>query len=140
MKPDYIEFADLMKVEDSVITVIHVKDGFDCDMRALDRQVELSVSQVIDAKNNNNSTYLRRLYQNALANRKGINISSVFHTEDEFVDAIVHREIRFVAAIHPPIDDLLANRSNIAKHCLNAMIMRCFNMGIDFKIDIIKGA
>ena len=140
VKPDYIEFADLMKVEDSVITVIHVKDGFDCDMRALDRQVELSVSQVIDAKNNNNSTYLRQLYQNARANRKGINISSVFRTEDEFVDAIIHREIRFVAAIHPPVDDLLANRSNIAKHCLNAMIMRCFNMGIDFKIDIIKGA
>ena len=140
VKPDYIEFADLMKVEDSVITVIHVKDGFDSDMRALDRQVELSVSQVIDAKNNNNRTYLRRLYQNARANQKGTNISSVFHTEDEFVDAIIHREIRFVAAIHPPVDDLLANRSNIAKHCLNAMIMRCFNMGIDFKIDIIKGA
>ena len=139
VKPDYIEFADLLKIEDSVITVIHVKDGFDCDMRALDRQIELSVSQVIDAKNNNNSTYLRKLYQNACASRKGVNISTVFPTEDAFVDAVVHREIRFIAAIHPPVEDLLANRSNIAKHCLNAMIMRCFNLGIDFKINIIKG-
>ena len=137
VKPDYIEFADLMKIEDSAITVVHVKDGFDSDMRALDRQVELSVSQVIDAKNNNNSTYLRKLYQNACANRKGINISTFFPTEDAFVDAVVHREIRFIAAIHPPVDNLLANRSNIAKHCLNAMIMRCFNQGIDLKINII---
>ena len=109
-------------------------------MRALDRQIELSVSQVIDAKNNNNSIYLRQLYQNACTNDKGINISTVFPTEDEFVNAIAHREIRFVAAIHPPVEDLLANISNIAKHCLNAMIMRCFNLGIDLKIDIIKGA
>lgn len=138
VKPDYVEFADLMKVEDSAITVIHVKDGFDSDMRALDRQIELSVSQVIDAKNNNNSNYLRRLYQNASANRKGINISTVFPTEDAFVDAVIQREIRFIAAIHPPVDNLLANRSNIAKHCLNAMIMRCFNQGIDLKINIIE--
>ena len=37
VKPDFIEFADLLKFENDVVTVVHVKDGFDCDMRALDR-------------------------------------------------------------------------------------------------------
>lgn len=139
VKPEYIEFADLMKVEDSTITLIHVKDGFDCDMRALDRQVELSVTRVIDAKNNNNDKYLRNLYTNACRNTVGKNISSAFDTADDFVKAIIQRDVRFVVAIHPPHTDLLSNQSNIAKHCLNAMILRCFNQGIDLKIDIIKG-
>ena len=138
VKPEYIEFADLMKVEDSVITLIHVKDGFDCDMRALDRQVELSVTRVIDAKNNNNVEYLRELYVNACGNTIGKNISSVFSSVDDFTEAIIRRDIKFVVAIHPPKEVLLSNKSNIAKHCLNAMILRCFNQGIDLKICIIK--
>lgn len=138
VKPEYIEFADLMKVEENAITLIHVKDGFDCDMRALDRQIELSVTRVIDAKNNNNVDYLRELYTNACKNTVGKNISSVFASADQFTEAIIHRNVRFVVAIHPPKADLLSNGSNIAKHCLNAMILRCFNQGIDLKINIIN--
>ena len=138
IKPEFIEFADLMKVEDSVITIIHVKDGFDCDMRALDRQIELSATRVNDAKNNNNTDYLDKLYERASLNKKGINITNVFSSKNEFIDAIKTREIKFVVAIHPPKDDLLACESNIAKHCLNALILRCFNQSIDLKINIIK--
>lgn len=138
VKPEYIEFADLMKVEESVITLIHVKDGFDCDMRALDRQVELAVTRVVDAKNNNNVDYLRKLYENACKNTIGKNISSVFSSVNDFTEAIIRRDVKIVVAIHPPKADLLSNKSNIAKHCLNAMILRCFNQGIDLKIDIIK--
>lgn len=54
VKPDFIEFADLLKFENDVVTVVHVKDGFDCDMRALDRQVELSVTKIMDIKHYNN--------------------------------------------------------------------------------------
>lgn len=138
IKPEYIEFADLMKVEDSVITLIHVKNGFDCDMRALDRQVELSVTRVIDAKNNNNVDYLHQLYANACCNTIGKNISSVFSSVNDFTEAIIHRDVKFVVAIHPPKAALLSNQSNIAKHCLNSMIMRCFTQGVDLKICIIK--
>lgn len=137
VKPEYIEFADLLKIDDDGVTIVHVKDGFDDDMRALDRQVELSITRVLDLRNNNNDEYMRKLYRNATQNTKGKNITTVFSNEDEFVEAVKQREIHYVIAIRPPIKNLLDNRSNIAKHCLNALILRCFNQGVDLKIDIL---
>lgn len=137
VKPEYVEFADLLKVDDNGVTIVHVKDGFDDDMRALDRQVELSVTRVFDLKNNNNDTYMRKLYQNAAQSKKGRNITTVFSSEDEFVKTMKQSDIHYIIAIRPPDKDLLKNRSNIAKHCLNALILRCFNQGVDLKIDIL---
>lgn len=138
IKPEYIEFADLMKIEeDGSITIIHVKDGFDDDMRALDRQVELSIKRLFDLKNNN-TDYMRKLYKNASSCQKGRNITKDFDSEDSFIEALRTKEIHYIIAIHPPKENLLENKSNIAKHCLNALILRCFNHGVDLKINVIK--
>lgn len=138
IKPEYIEFADLMKIEeDGSITIIHVKDGFDDDMRALDRQVELSIKRLFDLKNNN-TDYMRKLYKNASSCQKGRNITKDFDSEDSFIEAMRTKEIHYIIAIHPPKENLLENKSNIAKHCLNALILRCFNHGVDLKINVIK--
>lgn len=137
VKPEYIEFADLLKYKGTTVTIVHVKDGFDDDMRALDRQVELSITRIMDLKNNNNSDYMRSLYQNAAKNNVGKNIKVVFPNEDTFINCIKRSDIRYIIAIHPPIKDLMANRSNIAKHCLNALILRCFNQGIELRIDVL---
>lgn len=137
VKPDYIEFADLLKYENDEVTVVHVKDGFDCDMRALDRQVELSISKIMDIKHNNNESYMRNLYQNASAHTVGRNITTVFPTENEFLECMKNKTIRYVIAIRPTHKVLLDNTSNIAKHCLNALIMRCFQQGIELRIQVL---
>lgn len=137
IKPEYIEFADLLKIDGDRVVIVHVKDGFDDDMRALDRQVELSVTRILDLKNNNNNEYMRKLYQNASKCNKGINITKMFQTEEEFISTLKGKEVQYIVAIRPPIKNLLENRSNIAKHCLNALILRCFNQGIDLKINIL---
>ena len=137
VKPEFVEFADLLKYEDDVITVVHVKDGFDNDMRALDRQVELSIKRVLDLKFNNNQEYMKKLYEKATAHNVGINIRTVFPTEDDFIECMQQKDVRYVIAINPPNKDLLQNISNIAKHCLNALILRCFNQGIELKINIL---
>ena len=137
IKPEYIEFADLLKIDGDKVIIVHVKDGFDDDMRALDRQVELSISRVLDLKNNNNDEYMRKLYRNASKSSKGRNIKTDFRTEDEFVSCIKEKDVQYIIAIRPLEKNLLANRSNIAKHCLNALILRCFNQGIDLKINIL---
>lgn len=137
VKPDYIEFADLLKYENNELTVVHVKDGFDCDMRSLDRQVELSVTKIMDIKHNNNETYLRKLYQKAADHTIGKNITTVFSTVDEFLDCIKNKPIRYIIAIRPANKKLLDNPSNIAKHCLNALILRCFQQGIELRIQIL---
>lgn len=137
IKPEYIEFADLLKIDGERVVIVHVKDGFDDDMRALDRQVELSVTRILDLKNNNNDEYMRKLYRNATPCNKGVNITTMFPTEEDFVTTLKEKEVQYIVAIRPPIKNLLDNRSNIAKHCLNALILRCFNQGIDLKINIL---
>lgn len=137
VKPEYIEFADLLKYENDVVTVVHVKDGFDSDMRALDRQVELSITKIMDIKHHNNHTYLGNLYEKAFVHTTGKNITSVFSTKQEFLDCMKEKAVRYVVVLRPPNKDLLANPSNIAKHCLNALILRCFQQGIELKIQVL---
>lgn len=137
IKPELIEFADLLKVEGEEVTVVHVKDGFDGDMRALDRQVELSLTRIFDLKNNNSDEYFRKLYRNASRNGTGRNITVDFKSEDEFINVMKEKNIRYIIAIRPQNKKLLENSSNIAKHCLNALIMRCTIRGIGLGIDVL---
>ncbi len=134
---DKIEFADLMQVKDGQLTIVHVKDGFDCNMRALDRQVELSIAKLMDIKHYNNDKYFRQLYEKAATSRIGKNITTVFPSVDLFLECLKHRTPRYIIAIRPARKNLLDNTSNIAKHCLNAMILRCFQQGIDLKIQVL---
>ncbi len=134
VKPDNIEFADLMKYEDDVVTIVHVKDGFDCNMRALDRQVELSISKIMDIKHFNNDSYFRNLYNSASIHTIGNNIKTVFPSVEAFLECIQEKPVRYIIAIRPTCDDLIESNSNIAKHCLNALILRCFQQGIELKI------
>lgn len=137
VKPDYIEFADLIKQEGNDMYIVHVKDGFDDDMRALDRQVELSIHKLMDLRNKNNSNFMKKLYENAKKNKEARNITEDFKTEESFIKAMKECDIHYIIAIRPPKKNLLENKSNIAKHCLNALILRCYNQGIDLKINII---
>lgn len=137
VRPDLIEFADLLKFENEAVTVVHVKDGFGCDMRALDRQVELSIAKIMDIKHYNNESYLRKLYEKASAHTVGKNITTVFPTVDEFLECMKNKFIRYIIAIRPAKKTLIDNSSNIAKHCLNALILRCFQQGIELKIQVL---
>ena len=135
---DKIEFADLLRQEaNGDITIVHVKDGFDGEMRVLDRQVDLSIVQILDLKNNNNEKYMRNLYKEAASNPKGTAITSAFSTEDSFIRALKDNTVRYIIVIRPANKTLIKNTSNIAKHCLNALILRCFNQGIDLKIAVV---
>ncbi len=137
VKPDFIEFADLLKVENDIVTVVHVKDGFDCDMRALERQVELSITKVQDIKHNNNDTYMRELYEKASAQGIGTKITEVFPDVEDFLRDMKGKKIRYVIAIRPANKELIANKSNIAKHCLNSLILRCFQHDYELQIQVL---
>lgn len=139
IKPDGIEFADLIKYEDDTVTIIHVKDGFDADMRALDRQVELSIARIMDLNRNNNDSYFRKLYKNAKRSTVAITrrITTKFPTDDNFVESIKDKNLRYVIVVRPENKQLIDNESNIAKHCLNALILRCFQQDIELKIQVM---
>ena len=134
IKPDFIEFCDLLKCDKETLTFVHVKDGFDGDMRVLDRQVDLSIRKIMDYRQNNHADYMKRLYKNAAIASTGTNITTVFPSEQDFLEALKSKQIRYIIAIRPQNPDLVGCRSNIAKHCLNALILRCFNQGVDLRI------
>ena len=134
--PENVEFADLLKIEDESVTIVHVKDGFDNNMRALDRQVEMSITRLLDLRSNNNKEYMCKLYKKACESGIGENIK-VSYDEDSFLDAMKNKKVRYIIAIRPKNKTLLKNSSNIAKHCLNKLILRCFDKSIDLKINIL---
>lgn len=134
IKPDFIEFCDLLKYDEETITFVHVKDGFDGDMRVLDRQVDLSIRKIMDYRQNNHADYMKSLYQNASACSVGTNVTALFPSEEDFLDSLKTKQIRYIIVIRPQNPDLIECRSNIAKHCLNALILRCFNQGVDLRI------
>lgn len=137
VKPELVEFADLLKMDNNLATIVHVKDGFDGSMRELERQIELSMTRMIDLQNNNNETYLRKLYQNAVAHTVGKNIQTIFQTEDDFIQRMRQCVYCYVMVLHVDNKDLLSARSNIAKHCLNSLFLKCFNHGIELKIELV---
>lgn len=67
----------------------------------------------------------------------GKNITTVFPTVDEFLSCMKNNQIRYIIAIRPTNKRLLNNTSNIAKHCLNALILRCFEQGIELRIQVL---
>lgn len=147
IKPDYIEFCDLLKYEPAangnpaVVTIVHVKDGFDGDMRVLEHQVEMSIAKIRELKDSNSSAYLEHVYNLSVTTpqngQRWKRITSQFADYQSFARALKNSQIRYVIVIRPKqYEDLLRNNSNIAKHCLNAMLLRCFNQGIDLKIDV----
>ncbi len=135
--PDYIEFCDLLKLDNDIVSIVHVKDGFDCNMRSLDRQVELSIAKIIDIRHHNNDTYFRDLYQKASTRSTGTNIAEIFPTIEGFIDCMKTKTVRYLVVIRPNNKNLLDNTSNIAKHCLNALIMRCFQQGFELRIQVV---
>lgn len=139
IKPEGIEFADLIKCDNESVTIVHVKDGFDAEMRALDRQVELSIARITDLNHNNNEAYFRKLYSNAKKSSNVVtqNIATTFPTVDKFIEAIKGKMVRYIIVVRPEEKVLIENQSNIAKHCLNALILRCFQKGIDLKIQVM---
>lgn len=133
---DNMEFADLIKYSKGVLNIVHVKDGFDGEMRILDRQVEISLRMLLDIKVNNNNSFATKLYQKAVSNNKSTNILKHFKTEKEFIDTIKMNKVRYIIVIRPSNKNLLDCKSNVAKHCLNAIIDSCYKRGIELNIQI----
>lgn len=139
IKNENIEFADLIKFSEGILTIVHVKDGFEGEMRKLDRQVEMSIKLLMDIKYNNNDSIMKELYQSAVKKNSESNICSYFTSEDQFIKQIKESKVRYIIVIRPAPSfgrDLLRCTSNAAKHCLNELIDRCFRQGIELNIQI----
>ena len=129
-------YADLIKFSDDTLTIVHVKDNFDGDMRVLDRQVEMSIRMLMDIQNN--TQFFEELYNkanNSNQNKRTM-IEKEFKSSTQFIEKIKNSKPRYVIVIRPAKKDLIKNRSNTAKHCLNALIDRCFRRGIELNIQI----
>lgn len=96
----------------------------------------MSLRMLMDVKNNNTNTFMKRLYKKACQNQSETGITSQFEDETQFIDIIKKNKVRYIIVIRPSNKKLLDCKSNVAKHCLNALIDRCFQYGIEFNIQI----
>lgn len=140
--PENIEFADLLKFDGDNCHIIHVKDGFGCSMRELERQVDLSIIKRDDLVKNNKEEYFFELYnrsKNMQVRNSDKELYKQFSSGEEFVTKLkTIKKFSFVIVIRMKNNkDFLQSKSNIAKYCLNSLIVTCFNKGVELKIQIV---
>ena len=150
---DQIEICDLLKYDDNKIYIIHVKKGFDQNMRDLTHQLAISASRIIQDKTNNYKM-IWRLYdslkeknKSSVSYFKKASKQSEKYTKEEFID-LFKKEIIFVLAFMDPANkDILKNieekdnkykinnfSSNIAKFSLNNLVKTMKENDCNFKI------
>ncbi|MGD1823476.1 MAG: DUF6119 family protein [Pleomorphochaeta sp.] len=135
-----IEFADLIKYDakKEQFFIVHVKDGFNCSMRALERQVILSINLLNDIKNNDD--FIKALYEKARSSSlEYVNkIETYFPTFKDFREKLILSDIVYIIAIKTNNRNLINSKSNIAKYCLLSLINTCLNNSIELKINFIN--
>lgn len=140
--PDNIEFADVLKITNNECYVYHVKDKFNCSMRELDRQVELSMKQLAEFKNNH-IDYFKKLYlfSKAQAKRNDTNeLCKFFNDGNEFINklnSITKFKYKIVINISNK-DDITSSNSNIAKYCINHILSLSKEYNYDIELCFAK--
>lgn len=138
--PQYIEFADIIKFAGNDAYIIHVKDGLNHSMRALCRQVDISIQQYKSFKANRDSRYIHALYTSAVpVAQKNFNDSfkSAFPRYKDFQRKLIDSEVTYVMAIHPHNAVINNTKSITALYCLEQTRQLCLRQNIKLKIVII---
>jgi len=147
--PENIEVCDILKWDDDHVYFIHVKKGFDNEMRNLCRQVQVAARRIVQDLRSDKS-FLKTHYTTL----KMINASATYFinarnqlatfSEENYLDIFKTRKPVFVLAV---LDDVKMIRSlsevsrfdsNIAKFCLNELVKDMRGLGMDFKISQIQ--
>lgn len=141
--PDNIEFADVLEfVDEDTCNIYHVKDKFNCSLRELDRQIELSMKKLIDLQFGKDE-YFKMLYQRS-ENQKSRNdkneLYKKFKNEEEFLEKIKNIK-KFVYRVVINIAqqaEIINAQSNIAKYCLNHILTLTNEYNYELEICLVK--
>lgn len=149
--PENIEACDVLKWTDEEVFFIHIKKGFNNEMRNLGRQVQIAARR-INEDLKTDKKFLGKLYDD-LAN---INATTKYFknakaqlsriTKSEFLNLFENRKLTFVVAIldsstkgKRDFTDITKYDSNIAKFCLQQLRQEMRNLDIELMIvDIEK--
>jgi uncharacterized protein (TIGR04141 family) len=146
--PENIEVCDILKWTKDAVYLIHVKKGFDNEMRNLCRQIQIAARRLQDDAKTGGS-FLENHYE-TLASSKGISPYIVkarkqldHFSQDEYTaifDPKNKRKLVFVLAI---LDSAIKKRSfkkiseydsNIAKFCLQKLVIDMRQLDIELQI------
>lgn len=143
--PQFVEFADVVYFEDKEVYLLHVKDKFDNSMRALCRQVELSVEKLRDFLHNNQNDYVNALYENAVTlwneeessgvlleehNASVVKMLELFPTKQEFAQKMKLVTFHYVMIVRNNEKPILNSRSVTALYCLNELRKQCIQKDV----------
>jgi hypothetical protein len=90
-----IELCDLIKIEENIVYLIHVKKGFNAKMRDLTNQISISANRLSSGANVD-ETFLKGIFKALLAIGNKIEF-----TESEFLNIFRTHKIVYVSAFCP---------------------------------------
>ncbi len=144
--PENIEVCDILKWNKEEVFFIHVKEGFNNEMRNLGRQVHIAARRISEDLTSG-KIFIGSLYD-SLANNGGASPyfikakdALLKYTKSEFLDLFEERRPVFVLAVLDSskkgkrnFSDITHYDSNIAKFCLQQLRQEMRSLGIDLKI------
>jgi uncharacterized protein (TIGR04141 family) len=144
--PENIEACDILKWNSNEIYFIHVKEGFNNEMRNLGRQVHISARRIIqDLKSG--KEFLGKLYDELINKTattsyfKTAQIELKKYTRSEFLTLFDKRKPIFVVAVldsskkaKRSFADITKYNSNIAKFCLHQLSQEIRLLDTELKI------
>jgi uncharacterized protein (TIGR04141 family) len=144
--PENIEACDILKWNAKEVYFIHVKKGFNNEMRNLGRQVHISARRVVqDLKSGKG--FLGKLYDELLNKSatttyfKNAQFELKKHTKHQFLKIFENRKPVFVLAIldsskkgKRSLADITNYNSNIAKFCLHQLSQEMRLLDTDLKV------
>ncbi len=140
--PDNIEFGDVLKFSKDECYIYHVKDKFNCSMRELDRQVELSMKKLNELTLGNTNFFkdLFKRSQNQIQRNDDNELYKNFNNEEEFIDKMkkVSKFIYKVVINIDGVNSILNSDSNIAKYCLNHILLLSNDYNYEIELCFVK--
>ncbi|WP_299115825.1 DUF6119 family protein [uncultured Winogradskyella sp.] len=120
IKPQNIEFCDIMYENADTIYLVHVKDGFDAKIRDVSNQIIISANRFWNDINSGNLSYIKELVDSYNRKEDTPNINkekflSKFNVSKEIVYVMAFKSIRANLEIK---ERVVRSKSNIAKYSL----------------------
>ncbi len=132
---DHIELADLITLKDGKFYFTHVKRSFDCSMRVLQKQIEISIRKLISVLRSEKKEKFFKEYATRCGKSKDF-FKGIGESNVEYVAGIIVKEKKKKGA--NPLDTYIMGSNSVpALLCFNELYEFCFKRRVSLHLLLI---
>ncbi len=132
----HIELADLVTLKDGKFYFTHVKRNFDCNMRVLQKQIEISIRKLVDILRSDEKERIFKEYAKGCGKPR-CSFKSIEENNVEYVVGIIVKEKKEEGKAKPLDTYIMGSNSVPALLCLNELYEFCFRRCISLRLLLI---